>query len=229
MGRIKEKILFCGYRSWALDIFEDIKSSVTEIEFDLARDKDGLNEKIEKYNYKVILFIGWSWIIKEEIINSKICVCLHPSLLPKYRGGCPLQHQIINGETTSAVTLFVMDKEIDHGPILWQKKFSLEGGLCGIFKRMEDLGHEGLEFILKEYSDKGGLSGEAQNHEEATFFKRRKPSESEIKIEDFSDYTAKELYNKVRALQDPYPNPYLLCKNGTKLFIKEANYNDERD
>jgi len=229
MGRIKEKILFCGYRSWALDIFNSIKRDAPEFEFDLVQDSDDLNKKIKQYNYKIILFIGWSWIIKEEIVNSKICICLHPSLLPKYRGGCPLQHQIINGETISAVTLFIMDDEIDHGPILWQRKFSLEGELYEIFQRIEALGAGGLEFILKEYSDKGDLSSETQNHREATSFRRRKPKESEIKTKDFSEYTAKELYNKVRALQDPYPNPYVLCKNGTKLFIKEADYDDERN
>ena len=43
---------------------------------------------------------------------------------------------------------------------------------------------------------------------------------SEVKKEDFINMTATELYNKVRALQDPYPNAYVKCKDNTKLLIK---------
>jgi methionyl-tRNA formyltransferase len=32
-------------------------------------------------------------------------------------------------------------------------------------------------------------------------------------------YTAKELHNKIRALQSPYPNAFIRCKDGTKLFL----------
>jgi len=51
---------------------------------------------------------------------------------------------------------------------------------------------------------------------------------SEIKIEDFNNYTAKELYDKVRALQNPYPNPFIICKNGTKLFFERVRSDDEK-
>ena len=59
-------------------------------------------------------------------------------------------------------------------------------------------------------------------HDKATFFKRRTPSQSEIKTTDFNQYTAEQMYNKIRALQGPYPNPYILCKDGTKLFITQS-------
>ena len=45
---------------------------------------------------------------------------------------------------------------------------------------------------------------------------------SEIKIEDFNNFTAEELYNKIRALQDPYPNSFVVCKDGTKLFLTHS-------
>ena len=47
---------------------------------------------------------------------------------------------------------------------------------------------------------------------------------SEIKIEDFEKYTAEELHNKIRALQDPYPNAFIKCKNNTILLIQESEY-----
>jgi len=45
---------------------------------------------------------------------------------------------------------------------------------------------------------------------------------SEIDIDDLKNYTAEELHNKVRALQNPYPNAFIKCKNGTKLIIKKT-------
>lgn len=215
MDRLKTKILFCGYRQWSLDIYESLHNYV-----DLIETPEEFNSAIKQETYDIIFFIGWSWIIPTHIINSTTCICLHPSELPLYRGGSPIQHQIINGETTSAVTLFIMTEKIDDGPILWQKKFSLQGELVDIFKTISQLGLEGIKHVL----DSNNLHeiSTLQDNSRATFFKRRTPSQSEIKNTDFKDYTAEELYNKIRALQDPYPNPYILCKDNTKLFITKT-------
>ena len=43
---------------------------------------------------------------------------LHASLLPDYRGAAPINHAIINGETTTGVTTFMIDEKIDTGNIL---------------------------------------------------------------------------------------------------------------
>ena len=40
---------------------------------------------------------------------------------------------------------------------------------------------------------------------------------SEIKIEDFSEFSSKDLHNKIRCLQDPYPNAFIRCKDGSIL------------
>ncbi|HRT40304.1 MAG TPA: methionyl-tRNA formyltransferase [Candidatus Woesebacteria bacterium] len=53
-------------------------------------------------------------------------VNIHPSPLPAYRGAAPAPWQIINGETTSAVTFFVIDELPDHGPIIQQIPFPID-------------------------------------------------------------------------------------------------------
>ena len=58
-----------------------------------------------------------------------------------------------------------------------------------------------------------------QNNSIATAYKRRTPGQSEIKFEDFKSKTAKQLHNFVRALQEPYPNAFVVCKGGAKLYI----------
>ena len=47
---------------------------------------------------------------------------LHPSKLPLFAGGSPLQNQIIRNVKQSAVTLFIMNEKIDQGNIIAQKK-----------------------------------------------------------------------------------------------------------
>jgi len=47
---------------------------------------------------------------------------LHASLLPQYRGAAPINHAIINGETRTGVTTFLIDKEIDTGMILLSRE-----------------------------------------------------------------------------------------------------------
>lgn len=51
---------------------------------------------------------------------------IHASLLPQYRGAAPINHAIINGETETGVTSFFLQKEIDTGHIIAQKKVSID-------------------------------------------------------------------------------------------------------
>ena len=211
---MKEKILFCGYRSWALQIFHELSNRGDLV---LAQNTEELYEKLEEHEFTTLLFIGWSWIIREDIINTYKCICLHPSPLPKYRGGSPIQHQVINGEKTSAVTLFKMDSGIDTGPVLFQKEYSLEGTLEDIFDRIVEAGTKGVQKIIE-----GDYNSTRQNEQESTTYKRRTKDMSEITLEDFRTNTAKEIFNKVRCLQAPYPLPFVTCKNNTKLYLKEV-------
>ena len=98
----------------------------------------------------MILFYGWSWKIK-DIYEKYKSFMLHPSPLPRYRGGSPLQNQIISGEKNSAVTIFKINEILDGGDIYFQKKMSLNGSLNQIFDKMVKIGTEGT---LKNYKQK---------------------------------------------------------------------------
>jgi len=213
-------IWICAYRDWAIKIHQQIKHVV---DCNLISSKEEFNKSINLFKKEdKIFFLGWSWIIDNQILDNYECICLHPSLLPKYRGGSPIQHQIINGESNSAVTFFKMTNKLDAGPILYQKQYSLEGNLLDIFKRITSLGVDGILYTLNNNPIPIN-----QDESQATYFKRRQKDESEIKIADLNKFTAKELHNKIRCLQDPYPNAFITCKNGTKLYIKLSEYKDE--
>ena len=140
---------------------------------------------------------------------------LHPSKLPKYAGGSPIQNQIIRNVKQSAVTLFRMNEKIDRGNIIFQKKMSLSGNLNNIFKRIISAGTLlSLKLFKNNYKEK--------KIKVTKIFLRRKPHESEITLKEIKSKSARYLYNKIRMLQDPYPNAYIKTSDGKKLFITNA-------
>lgn len=225
MGRIN--ILYCSYRDWANRILTYSKHMMLEnhsnldIEFThISTTNELLNLDLSKYS--LLFFIGWSEIIPAKIINNNNCICLHPSALPKYRGGSPIQHQIINGDYDSAISFFIMNNDIDTGDILYQIPLDLNGDLSDIFNNIVNKSYKIICQIIIDYNKFKKLKGTPQNHLEATTFKRRSKYMSEIQITDFENYTATQLYDKIRSLQDPYPNAFIRCKDNTILYITKT-------
>jgi len=65
--------------------------------------------------------------IPDEVINLPKygAFNLHASLLPQYRGAAPINWAIINGETETGLTTFLLNSQIDAGKILLQKKIEI--------------------------------------------------------------------------------------------------------
>lgn len=212
------RIACVSHREWAISIYNKLKT-LTKNDFLIIDTKKHYDEdKILSYNPDLILFYGWSWIVGERLINKFYCIMLHPAPLPKYRGGSPIQNQIINGEKNSAVTLFLMDNGMDTGPILKQEEFKLNGNLSEIFERICNIGYKLTIELFNE-----GLKPLEQNHSIATTFKRRSPSQSEITLEELQTKSSEYLYNKIRMLQNPYPNAYIKTSDGKKLILTQSS------
>lgn len=213
------KVIFCGYRDWALRILQNLIDQPVGWEIvdsiDVHDDKK-LLRSIKRNQPNVILFYGWSWIIPKEIYEKYLCLILHPSPLPKYRGGSPLQHQIIAGERKSVVTILKVGKEIDAGEIYSQAPFSLDGSLEDIFDRIIEVGTDDTIKVLNDI-EYDTAKPRKQDESKATVFKRRKPEESEM--EYLSTMTAREIHDFIRALADPYPNAFIRGKDGKKVYI----------
>lgn len=215
------KILCIGYRKWAIDIYESIALIFENHNFQLVSSVESYDEN-EIYSIKpdLILWYGWSNLVSEKVISNFFSVMLHPSPLPKYRGGSPIQNQIINGETEGAVTIFKMNNEVDEGDIIYQDFLSLEGDLNKI---LNDITVIGIELTKKMILNFDNLDLKKQDNSVSSYFPRRKPSESEITHEELINSSATQLHNKIRALQDPYPNAYILDNSGKKLFITKTH------
>ena len=115
-----------------------------------------------------------------------------------------------------------MNEGIDTGDIYYQQEFSLKGNLNQIFSKLTEIG---INLSLRLLTER--KIPVAQNHSLATFFKRRKPEESEITIEELRTMPARYLYDKIRMLADPYPNAYFNTIDKKKIFFKIVDLNDD--
>jgi methionyl-tRNA formyltransferase len=236
-------VAFIVYRKWAYDIYLSIKRkgffeklniktilvTTKESEFNYTgsdllivenKNMNQIDEVLSSKGVSVVFFYGWSWIVTEPILSKYICVCLHPSPLPKYRGGSPIQHQIIAGESVSAVSLFVMKHGIDDGDILKQKEISLQGSLREIFLRITETGVMLTENFLQDFVN-GQVKVFPQNDlEKNPPYKRRTKTESVFMCEDVAKMSYMQVFNLVRALDDPYPNFQIIFSNGSFLVRK---------
>lgn len=213
------RVACVGYRNWALDIY-DYLASETNHQFFIIRSKEQYDENaLIDFMPDYVLFYGWSWIISEKIYNNFNSIMLHPSALPKYRGGSPIQNQILDGLTESKITLFKINGELDTGDIYFQKEYSLEGTIEQIFNQFTTIGIElTLELLYSESIPT------PQNNTEATYCKRRKESDSEITIEELVNKPGVYLYNKIRMLGDPYPNAFFTTSDGNRIYFKDVRF-----
>lgn len=215
------RIAAVGYRDWALQIYDEIASK-TEHQFLIFRSREQYDEQVlMDFNPSLVLYYGWSWIVPQRILERFSCLMLHPSPLPGYRGGSPIQNQIIRGELESKVTIFLMDQGLDTGPILGQKSYSLSGSMKDILGRITSIGGELTLGILKN-----GLHPMPQSEAGVSTFPRRQPGESELTLDELQRQPAIYLYNKIRMLQSPYPNAFIRTADGKKLLIVEAKIAD---
>ena len=204
------------YRDWAIDIYDKVQDVYKdEHNFLIWRKKDDFDaSQLKEFRPDLILWYGWSWIVEDTFVNDYESVMLHPSPLPKYRGGSPIQNQIINGEKIGAVTLFRMNEGLDKGDIYQQLPMSLTGTLDDIFRRISDLGFAATcDIINKNYTLR------AQDESKSSYYKRRSPNDSEITLEELETRSSEYLHNKIRMLADPYPNAFIRTIDGEKLYI----------
>lgn len=84
-------------------------------------------EALRTYNADIFVVAAFGQILSEEILNMPKygCVCIHASLLPKYRGAGPIQWAIINGEKVTGVTIMQMDRGIDTGDMLMKTEVEI--------------------------------------------------------------------------------------------------------
>ena len=177
-------------------------------------------EKIISLNPDIIITCAYGQIIPEEILNKPKygCINVHGSLLPKLRGGAPIHHAIIDGEKETGITIMYMDKFMDSGDIISQKKISIlnEDNLDSLYTKMSQLGAELLIETLPSIIN-GTNERIKQDESKVTFGYNITKEEEKI---NFSK-SSQEIYNQIRGLNS-FPGAYcILDDKRLKVYTSE--------
>lgn len=141
---------------------------------------------------------------------------LHGSLLPAYRGRCPVNWVLIHGETRTGVTLHYMTEKPDAGDIIAQKETLIEEDDTAqtLFKKMCCSAAIMMAEILPRIRE-GSAPRYPQDLSAGSYYGGRRPEDGRI---DWTWPTLR-IYNLIRAVTHPYPGAFTHLPNGTKMMI----------
>ena len=88
--------------------------------------EDAFVEDLRDYRADVFVVVAFRMLPKCVYVMPPLGTFnVHASLLPQYRGAAPIQRAIMNGETKTGVTTFLLDEHTDTGAILLQKEVEI--------------------------------------------------------------------------------------------------------
>ena len=174
-------------------------------------------QRIKNMDPDIIFSFYYRNMVKPAILDipTNGCLNLHGSLLPKYRGRCPVNWALINGEKQTGVTLHYMTPRPDDGDIVSQKKIAISDDDTAktLHEKLTKISADMLDEILPQI--KGGTPPRRpQDHSKATYYGGRRPRDGEI---DWS-MSSKEIRNLVRAVTQPYPGAFSFIGDRKCMF-----------
>ena len=118
-------------------------------------DEPELIQKIQELDVDAAVVCSFNYKIPKVLLNATKdgFINVHPSMLPKYRGGNPYSRVIMNGETETGVTIHFMDEGFDTGDIIAQKAYHIhsKATMGTLFNELNVIGIELLLQVLQAY------------------------------------------------------------------------------
>ena len=224
MENSKIKIVFLGSGDFGETILKElIKKKYAPVWI------DDFN-KIKDKNPDLVIVASYGRIIPEEVLKIPKygCLNIHASLLPKYRGSSPVQTAILNGDSKTGITIILMDKKMDHGPIVASSEFQITDPKITykeLLKELADLGAKLLVETIPKWT-KGEIKPLVQNESKASYVKILKRQDGEI---DWSK-PPEEIERKIRAFY-PWPGAFTFIRKKNKTLrikIMKAELSKEK-
>ena len=177
-------------------------------------------EKIAGYEPDLIVVIAFGQKIGNELTNlpPKGSINVHSSLLPKYRGAAPINWAIINGETTTGISIITLAEKMDAGQILAQSQTDIAADETAgqLHDRLAKMAAPLLLKTISQIADGTAVYIE-QDHAEATLAPKLKKSDGFL---DFAE-PAEILARKIRGFW-PWPGAstnYVSQKTGKSIRV----------
>ncbi len=144
---------------------------LTLLQPETVRDET-LRQTLEDAAPDVAVVAAYGRIIPEALlaIPRLGTLNIHPSLLPRWRGPSPIQAAIAHGDAETGVSIMLLDAEMDHGPLLAQRRVPLSGTerYPTLETHLAEVGAALLLETVPRYVS-GGLRPVSQDHDQAVF------------------------------------------------------------
>jgi methionyl-tRNA formyltransferase len=176
-------------------------------------------QKLADLRPEVIAVAAFGQLLPQNVLDIPPFGCLnvHPSLLPRHRGPTPVAAAILAGDEVTGVSIMLLDKGIDTGPLLAQEQVAIlpQDTTGSLTARLAQVGARLLlQTLPLWFEDK--IAPQPQDNEKATY---SKPIAKESGRIDWR-LPAAELWRRARAFQ-PWPGCYTAWR-GKVLKIIEA-------
>jgi len=179
----------------------------------------GVVAQLANFRPDVIVVAAFGQMLPQSVLDIPAygCINIHPSLLPKYRGASPVAAAILAGDEFTGVSIMLMDKGLDSGPILARAQIpiSAQDTAGSITAKLSLVAAQLLHEVLVHWL-RGELTPRPQDEAEATYSSLISKEEGEI---DWH-LPAIDIWRRVRAFQ-PWPGCYTKWQ-GKQLKIIEA-------
>jgi methionyl-tRNA formyltransferase len=176
-------------------------------------------ELLKELEPDIIIVAAYGQILPEAVLQipQYKCINIHPSLLPAYRGPSPVAAAILNGDAQTGVTIMLIERKVDSGPIIAQSAGPIQDGdtTGSLTCRLAKKGAELLLGTLPAWVS-GTIHPLTQDESRASYTRMEKKEDGEL---DWNR-PAVLLWRKVRAF-NPWPGCYVKWR-GLRIKIVTA-------
>ena len=186
----------------------------------ISTDEETYNT-LKELNPDIIITAAYGQLVPEKILEIPDfkCINVHGSLLPKLRGGAPIQYSILEDHGKTGITIMYMVKKLDAGDMISKVEVDIldSDNYETLHDKLSIAGCELLNETLPKIFN-GDISPEKQDDTEATFARNILREDEKINW----NTSAREVFNKVRAL-DPTPGAFTYLEgNVLKIWSSEV-------
>lgn len=185
---------------------------------------DEMKQLIEMHADFIVTAAYGQFLPTKFLKSVKIAaVNVHGSLLPKYRGGAPIQYSLLNGDHQTGVTIMEMVKKMDAGDMYAQKAIDIEpeDNAGTLFEKLSYVGRDLLLETLPKIIDHT-VTKTPQDPEKVVFSPNIKKEQERITRK----LSADAANNLIRAL-NPDPGAYMMVQ-GKRFKVWKAAVDQEK-
>ena len=94
----------------------------------LSLKESSIVSELKSYQADIFVVVAYGRLLTREVLDIPrwLCINVHGSLLPKYRGAAPVNWAVLNGDKETGVTLQKMALALDAGDIIAQERIKIE-------------------------------------------------------------------------------------------------------